>query len=260
MPLFSIVVPVYNTEKYLSKCLDSLINQTFKDIEIICVNDGSKDKTLSILEKYSKEDERIKIINKENEGLSQARNDGIKIATSPYIAFLDSDDYLEYDTLQKAHRAMIENDVDFVCWNIKKFYDDSKTTEISKMKFKNKIKMTEKIIRKTATTAWNKLYKTSIIKEKECLFPKGLLFEDNVFWLMYAPWAKFGFYIQDPFYNYRQRKGSITNTSKGTFMYLPLIKPIFEYYKKWNIEKKYKKLLDQRFNFYFKTDMENIYK
>ena len=259
MAKISVVVPCYNVEKYLAKCLDSLINQTFNDIQIICVNDGAVDSTPLILEEYSKKDSRIKVINKENGGLSSARNEGLKYVTSPYIAFLDSDDYFELDTLEMAYSAMVQNDVDFVCWNIFKTWEDGRKEE-QKFKLKGKLKLDEKLIRKTPVMAWNKLFKTEIIKEKACLFPDGLNYEDNVFWMMYAPWAKFGYYIEKPLYNYLQRQGSIVSTSAKKFRYLPIIPVIFNYYKEQGIEKKYKKLLEQRFEYYFKADMESVFK
>lgn len=96
-PKVSIIVPVYNVENYLRKCLDSLINQTLKNIEIICINDGSTDNSLSILEEYASKDERIIVINQENAGVSSARNRGLEIATGEYIAFVDADDSVTPD-------------------------------------------------------------------------------------------------------------------------------------------------------------------
>ena len=258
MAKISVIIPCYNVEKYLAKCLDSLINQTFKDIEIICVNDGATDSTPSILKEFSKKDSRIKVIDKVNGGLSSARNAGLEVVTSPYVAFLDSDDYYELDTLEIAYSAMIENNVDFVCWNICKTWENGEQKE-EKLELKGRLKIDEKIIRKTPVMAWNKLFKTSIIKEKTCIFPNGLNFEDNVFWLMYAPWTEFGYYIQKPLYNYLQRQGSIVSNSKKDFRYLPIIPVIFNYYKSYGIEKKYKKLLKQRFEYYFQADIESVF-
>ena len=108
----SIIVPVYNVEKYLSKCLESLINQTLKDIEIICVNDGSTDNSLSILKEYANKDSRIKIIDKQNEGVSVARNTGIEVATGEYLIFVDSDDYLVENACEKALNTIEHNNSD----------------------------------------------------------------------------------------------------------------------------------------------------
>ena len=114
MPKVSIIVPVYNVEKYLSKCLDSLINQTLKDIEIICVNDGSTDSSLAILKDFANNDSRIKILDKQNEGVSVARNTGIEVATGQYLMFVDSDDYLVENACEKALIA-IEHENSDIC-------------------------------------------------------------------------------------------------------------------------------------------------
>ena len=99
----SVVIPVYNVEGYLEECLDSVINQTLEDIEIICINDGSTDNSLEILEEYAKKDNRIKILNQENQGISATRNNGLKICKGKYICFLDSDDYLELNALMETY-------------------------------------------------------------------------------------------------------------------------------------------------------------
>lgn len=258
MAKISVIVPCYNVEKYLVKCLDSLINQTFGDIEIICVNDGSTDLTSKLLEEYAQKDSRLIIINKENGGLSSARNAGLKIVSAPYVAFCDSDDYFEPDTLEVAYAAMINNDVDIVHWNIYEVSEDGKR-EVCKNKQKGKIRIDEKVIRRTPVTVWNKLFKASIIKENDCLFPQGLNFEDNVFCLMYFPWCKYGYYIEKPLYNYLKREGSIVSTSKKNVRYLPIIPVIYNYYKEHGIERKFVKLLKQRFEYYFKSDMEQMF-
>ena len=114
MAKVSVIVPVYNVEKYLDVCLDSLINQTFDDFEIICINDGSTDSCLNILRQYAKLDRRIKIFSQKNLGLSAARNAGMKQANGEYIVFVDSDDFLSPVALEKMHTNMSENDTDFM--------------------------------------------------------------------------------------------------------------------------------------------------
>lgn len=111
MPKISIIIPVYNTEKYLSRCLDSAINQTLKDIEIICVNDGSTDNSLDILKEYAAKDNRIKIISKGNEGAAITRNIGINVATGEYIGFIDSDDYVDLDYFEELYSNAPQYDV-----------------------------------------------------------------------------------------------------------------------------------------------------
>lgn len=113
-PKFSIIIPVYNVENYLSECLDSVIKQTIMDLEIICVNDGTKDHSREILEEYQKQDARIQIIDKVNGGLSSARNAGLAAATGEYILFLDSDDYLEQSACERILYEILEHHPDII--------------------------------------------------------------------------------------------------------------------------------------------------
>ncbi|WP_169805404.1 glycosyltransferase family 2 protein [Methanobrevibacter cuticularis] len=121
----SVIVPVYNSEKYLGKCLDSLINQTLKDIEIICVDDGSTDSSPEILENYSKRDNRIKLVSQENRDVGAARGAGLKIATGEYVAFVDNDDWLVLDALQKLYNNARSNDSDLVLFKVRYFYSSN---------------------------------------------------------------------------------------------------------------------------------------
>ena len=124
----SIIVPVYNTEKYIVNCLDSLVNQNLEEIEIICVNDGSTDRSLEILERYAGEDERIRIITKENDGLGAARNTGIDAAQGKYIGFVDSDDFADPNLFRLLVKAAESADADVAIGNVYLYYDDSKKT------------------------------------------------------------------------------------------------------------------------------------
>jgi glycosyltransferase involved in cell wall biosynthesis len=121
----SVIIPIYNVEKYVGKCLDSVVNQTLKNIEIICVNDGSTDNSLRILEEYSQKDRRINIINKKNKGASWARKTGLNAAKGEFIAFVDSDDWVESDTFEKMYENAIQNNSDLVMLNFR-FYDETK--------------------------------------------------------------------------------------------------------------------------------------
>ena len=98
----SVIIPIYNSEKYLSECLESIINQTFKDIEIICINDGSKDKSEQIIKQYAEKDKRIILLNQKNEGAGPARDKGVKISKGEYLSFIDSDDFFHFRTLEIA--------------------------------------------------------------------------------------------------------------------------------------------------------------
>ena len=117
----SVIVPVYNVEKYLKDCLDSVVNQTLEDIEIICVNDGSTDNSLAILEEYAEKDSRIKIITQENKGLGGARNTGLYHANGEYISFIDSDDWIELNTFEELYNMSKNLDLDMLMFQMKVF-------------------------------------------------------------------------------------------------------------------------------------------
>ena len=133
-PKVSIIIPVYNVEKYLKKCLDSVINQTLKDIEIICIDDGSTDSSYTILNEYAQKDNRFVILKQKNNGAGAARNKGIEIAKGEYLYFLDSDDFVDITLLEKAHTKIKENDCD-ICIFKNYFYNDN-----TKEKYINNLK------------------------------------------------------------------------------------------------------------------------
>ena len=179
MAKVSVIVPVYNVEKYLDVCLDSLINQTFDDFEIICINDGSTDSCLNILRQYAKLDRRIKIFSQKNLGLSAARNAGMKQANGEYIVFVDSDDFLSPVALEKMHTNMSENDTDFMfsyayqiqpsefkLWELPNNKDF--TAHIKTPVFCEK-DLGPEFYLKMLFSAWAKMYKKSFIKENSHL-------------------------------------------------------------------------------------------
>lgn len=184
MAKVSIIVPVYNVKKYLRKCLDSLINQTLKDIEIICINDGSTDKSLEILEEYKNRDSRIILLNQENSGQSVARNRGIEIAKGEYLGFVDPDDWVDLDYYEKLYNAASTNDADIAVGGI------IRVTGIKKKKFLNfeKETITDNTNLKfelcdvpEKSYVWNKIYKTEKLKEIGLEFEKGIFYEDCIF-------------------------------------------------------------------------------
>ncbi len=262
----SVIIPVYNVEKYLRKCLDSVVNQTFKDIEIICVNDGSTDNSLSILNEFAQKDSRIKIINKENEGVSAAWNSGLDIVSSKYVGFVDADDWIEPETFETAYNAMINNDVDYVCFgaNIVQEYESDTVHAMKKylkIKYKGKTKVDSKVIQKTPATMWGKIFKTSIIKDKNIRFTSMSKNEDTAFWLMYSVWAKNGYYINKCFYHYVQRQNSIMGTkyqklNKSTEC-LKLIPQLVNYYNENNLTKKYFFMLQKQIKSFVYLDYFN---
>lgn len=184
MPKVSVIVPVYNVEKYLARCLDSLVAQTLEDIEIICVNDGSTDNSADILAKYAEKDDRITVITQSNAGLSNARNAGIDIATGDYIGFLDSDDFIEKDFYEKLYNSVTQHNADVACASIIR-ENEKKRKEL--IKYDNvvvKSGISEKFALVKAPEhcyVWNKIYKTNVLKEKEIRFIGGLIYEDMPF-------------------------------------------------------------------------------
>lgn len=202
----SVIIPVYNVEKYLQATLDSVINQTLQDIEIICVDDGSTDSSPRILSEYANRDSRIRIITQENAGQSSARNKGLAVANADLIAFMDSDDILLPDAYATAVSKMTD-DIDYVCFGIQVVGNTLKhiqktDNEYYRIKFRGKKHVNNNIIRKTDMSPCNKIFRKSIIDKYKILFPEGLRFEDAYFYTLYAMCSKKAFYIQDKKYTY----------------------------------------------------------
>lgn len=211
MPKISIIVPVYNAEKYLPKCIDSLCNQTLKDIEIILVNDGSTDSSLEICEKYAKIDHRIAVLSKDNEGVAKARRDGIMKASAEYISFIDSDDYYEPDFCEKMFSRIRKTDADLVECD---YYSVSGNARKEHRIYSSDMgldteKFYEIVVRKTivngyeAVVLWNKLYRKELITKAVKEFGDNQL-EDYLFNTQYYTMAKRYEYIHQCLTNYRQ--------------------------------------------------------
>ena len=223
---FSIVVPVYNTEKYLDECLNSLENQTFKDIEIICVNDGSKDNSLEILKNHAVKDERIKIIDKENGGVSSARNVGIDAASGTYISFVDSDDIMLDYTYEKVYRDFTRYNAEAVAFTFSQFedgedpdlksysYDESKV----KIRTRNKNQNPFYHMADEIGYATTKVFKTSILKDNNLRFKEGMAnYEDQLFNLFVFPHITRMVQDDNSFYLYRiNRPGSAVTGVKSS--------------------------------------------
>ena len=215
MPKVSVIVPVYNVEKYLRQCLDSLVNQTLTDIEIICINDGSTDGSLAILEDYASKDKRIRLISQENQGQGVARNRGIELSSGEYIGFVDPDDWVELNTYEELYSKAKEQSLDIVEYTYKEYNLHSGTTKI----WNNKIKIPENEIFtfkkcplytffSTMLGPCNKIYRTNFIKNNNIKFSNSKLAEDHIFTIKSRIFANKIIFINKPFYNYRVYKGS----------------------------------------------------
>lgn len=232
-PEISVIVPVYNVEKYLSQCLDSILNQTFSNIEIICVNDGSKDKSGKLLEKYARKDSRIKIVVKKNGGLSSARNAGMKVARGNFYAFIDSDDWIAPDMLEKLYNNITSLNTDIAICAVRQFdewtqkTDDSNpyyTLEYFDESFDGRAfsyKDTKPFIMDVCVTAWNKLYRRSFVDEHNAVFPDGFIFEDGPFFFSLFFNTERVSIVRDFLYFYRiNRSGSIIHKAGKKFLNL----------------------------------------
>lgn len=212
--LISIIVPIYNVEKYLQKCIQSIINQTYKNIEIILVDDGSKDNSGKICDEFKQIDNRIKVIHKENGGLSDARNAGLKIAKGEYIGFVDSDDYIAQDMFETLYKLAKENNADI---SIVSFYEIYNGKVIGVRDFKSleemdKIEAMKELLidTKIQSYAWNKLFKKELFENIE--FPTNKNFEDIATTLLLFEKANKVMLLEDPKYYYVRRDNSIIGT------------------------------------------------
>ena len=191
MPLVSVIIPVYNVEKYLRQCLDSVTAQTLSNIEIICVNDSSTDGSLSILEEYAKKDDRIKVVTQQNGGAGAARNRGLSMASGKYLSFLDSDDFFEPDMLELAYRKAEEDRADFVVFNSNQYYTDKgkfvevpwtlRVKEIPPYTPFSHRQMTDNIFKVFVGWAWDKLYNREFVVKNHLLFQEQRTSNDMYF-------------------------------------------------------------------------------
>ncbi len=215
MAKISVIVPVYKVENYLEKCVNSLLSQTLRDIEIILVDDGSPDKCGEICEDFAQKDNRVKVLHKKNGGLSDARNFGISVATSPYIGFVDSDDYVAADMYETLYDNMTQHDADV---SICGLYDCYKTRKIPQFTGSEFLMLSNKEAlglalegKKISVNAVNKLYKKELFQEIK--FPRGKLFEDAFTIPKILATAKKIVVAPSPKYFYVHREDSITTSA-----------------------------------------------
>ncbi len=207
----SVIIPVYNVAKYLAKCLDSVIGQSLKEIEIICINDGSTDNSLKILEEYKKNDERITIINQKNQGVSVARNNGLKNAKGEYIYMLDSDDFLDVNALKRMYERAYLDNADMVLIDFYKYINN-----------KNKEKVRYYLTFNDGAnalpyTAWSYMFRKKLLTDHpDIMFPANAHpIEDTAFSFALSCVAKRFTYIYEPLLYYRQHSEMVMAKIKG---------------------------------------------
>lgn len=233
----SLILPCYNVSEFLPKCLDSIVNQTYTNLEIICVNDGSTDNSIDILNEYKERDDRIIVVSQENMGLSGARNTGAKFATGDYIMYVDSDDWLSLETCEKAINEAIQNDADLVVWNYTREFTNKSLPRYILGEKKQIFEGNEchhRIHRRifglyedelsapetadSLITAWGKLYRASIILDNNIEFVDTKLIgtEDALFNIYALKYVNKAVYIPDCLYYYRKdNETSLTSTYKS---------------------------------------------
>ena len=213
----SVVIPVYNAEKYLEKCLDSVENQTLKDIEIVCVNDGSKDNSLEILKRHAEKDDRIKIINQENSGVSVARNNGIRKAEGEYVTFVDSDDYIDDCTYKSCMSIVLQErpDVFIYSYRTDEKEEVPQNIDISKCNYYNNNDFMS-AYNNSHPAVWDKIFKKEFLLKNNIFFKEDVSFaEDYAFTLMALARAKKIMDCPNKFYFYKtDNENSIVHSIK----------------------------------------------
>ena len=237
MVKLSVVVPIYNVEDYLAKCLDSIMNQTFSDFECIMVNDGTKDNSDKIALEYQNKDRRFRLLNKANGGLSDARNAGMEIAKGKYIYFADSDDFLELDLFEKCIDKLEATDSDMVIFDVYQYYLKTNSKEIIRNKYdENKVynlKDNKDIICNILNAAWNKMYKRSLFTDNNIIYPFGCYYEDlGTTYRLLLKCKKIAF-VNEALYNYLvDRPGNITSAFNfNVYHVLDMVKITCDYYE-----------------------------
>lgn len=238
-PFVSIIVPIYNVEMYLRGCLDSLLNQTFKDFEVIMVDDGATDSSGAIADEYAQKDERFSVIHQKNKGLSGARNTGLQVAKGDYISFLDSDDYFHPDFLKLMMKVAQNEQTDVVFCNLahttslyQKIPAGLKLNDFKLTRFFKPF--TDFLKEKSLITqVCVKLYKKSVLGD--LTFKEGIYFEDVLFTTLFMGRAKNAVHINAPLYYYYTNPNSIMHTAfneKKVMSYIQVIEEVYAYTQK----------------------------
>lgn len=266
MTKLSIIVPVYNVEKYLPKCLESLIKQTLNDIEIICVNDGSMDNSLAILKEFASKDSRIRIIDNQHQGVAKTRNTGIEQSTGEYIGFVDSDDYIDIDFFEKLYKSATKSNSDIAIASILKhknffnIYNAKYTKEETAITIQDKIKLCEDK-KHFFFYAWNKIYHSGFIKENNIKFSEGQIYEDVMFAIKALYYSNKIISVYGTKYHYIEHENSLTKykdkTGEKEHDLIKAYSELQEFCNSKNIE------IPERLNYYTKENFGfilNLYK
>lgn len=237
----SIIVPVYNCEKLVGRTLEKLVKQTLNEIEIVCVNDGSTDGSLEVLQQWAKKDKRIKVVSQKNGGLSNARNTGIRNATSPYLMFCDGDDLFDEKMCKTMVGAIEREDVDIVACGTEVKYDAHSEVVDSdrnyyRIKFVGRKYIDDVVTAKTDVSVCDKLFKAELINKYKIDFPNKLNNEDYYFYNAYMSVAKTVFFVNQKLYTYIRHEDSIMSENFERNSYSPdhllVAQELFKFYCK----------------------------
>lgn len=256
MPKLSIIIPIYNVEKFIDKCVQSAMNQTLQDIEIILVDDESPDSCPQMCDEYAKQDSRIKVVHKKNGGLGFARNSGLEVATGEYVTFLDSDDIVDLCTYEELYKIANKNNADVIYYKLNRFYNDEDVkiaNRIDRINIINANKvqtlmldviasdLSEKAEHKVNCSSCTGVYKLSIIKQYNISFhsERELISEDLIFNLDFLKHCKHIVFNESEYYHYRLNPKSLTNTIRLDRIdkNLELFNFIIEHLADWRLDK-----------------------
>ena len=245
--MISVIIPVYNLEKYLVRCIESIIGQTYKNLEIILIDDGSTDTSGEICDRYAKKDIRIQVIHKKNGGLVSARNAGLEAAAGEYVGFVDGDDYVEPDMFEQMYKKVLEYPYDIVMCDVSCRYPN-KSLEIKSGMTDDKKSMglqdRKEIILSSYAVVWNQIYKKELITEDK-FFVKDLWYEDVLFIYKLFPYINSVGVVNKKLYNYVQRQNSITYTyNDKLYDVTKVLNELIQYYDKQGLKHDYDDILE----------------
>ena len=264
-PLISVIVPVYNTEKYLRKCLDSICSQTYRNLEILCVNDGSTDGSAAILEEYAARDARIRVFHQPNAGQSAARNLALSRASGEWVTGVDSDDYMAADAYEYALTATTER-VDIVCFGTNVIWEEREPEphliQFFEILSEGVYTPTPRLISETNDSFWNKLWRKELLDRLNAQFPEGLWYEDSFFWRAVAPFARDISFLSEKKVNYVRHGESIMSRvfkkDPKTMDRVLIAELLMEYYKGNHLPVKLSEVELDAFLFYFTTALSDV--
>lgn len=244
----SVIIPVYNTERYLRRCMDSIVNQTLQEIEIILVDDGSTDMSLSIMLEYeNRYPTKVKVYTKENGGQATARNLGIQRSRGKYIGFIDSDDCVDAGMYETLYRIAEENQCDMVECHYRYLCEEGKKTKEYRARGNiRQYKNQKDMFINAQVSPCNKLFRREVLMHEGVDFPEGFIYEDTAFYIKAIPFIRKETYVKEHFYYYFLRGSSTMNANKSRKVgnIFPVLENIIEFYRKYNFYTTYRMELE----------------